>query len=101
MHRQRKASEKKAVLFLKKRIKKLLLYVEPVGFASASPGLMVPKVFCFFLSKKKYFLASPVRRVYAGWCQCGKSTAIAIASVAILNTVLDITMEPTSGERTR
>jgi hypothetical protein len=55
---KRKASSS----FLKKRTKKLLSYVEPIGLGvrRLPPRrrlLYVIKVFCFFFSKKKYFLA--------------------------------------------
>jgi hypothetical protein len=53
-----KANTKKAVLFLKKGTKKLLIVqVAPVESAALTK---TTKVFCFFFSKKKYFLASLV-----------------------------------------
>jgi hypothetical protein len=44
---------------LKKRTKKLLFYgSEKTRVAAYAPPSLLSKVFCFFFSKKKYFLAS-------------------------------------------
>jgi hypothetical protein len=58
---------KESSSFLKKRTKKLLSYLSLSALRqappySASSALRGSKVFCFFFSKRKYFLASPLRQ---------------------------------------
>jgi protein SCO1/2 len=59
---------------LKKRTKKLLLVSVRTGRAAASAKKI--KVFCFFFSKKKYFLALPVSGLVSGY-RIMKSSAAA------------------------